>query len=98
MIDTAAKIGIAALIGAVAFAVFVPKHKAIQERAPVVIAEPAPTPSEPTVFTVTIAHEPTWADAVPEFASYKPVPLPPVKKHRRHRRHVPLCVTPLVQP
>lgn len=43
---------------------------------------PKPEPA-PVVLTPLVVHEPTWVDAIPEFASYRP--LPPVKLRRRHR-------------
>lgn len=92
MKDNIAKIVVAALFTAlvvwgVAVVYQVSKHAPKPE--PVVYHAPIPPdpPSGTDVRAPEPAPEPSWVDAVPEYKKYSPVPLPPVKKKRLHRRH-----------
>jgi hypothetical protein len=87
----------AVVVGYISYVIyFDEKPKPALQPVPVCCELPIQEPA-PVVLHTIVVREPTWADSVPEFAQYKPVPVPVEKHLRRHRRRI-ACPTPLVRP
>lgn len=87
----------AGLVAYVSYVIyFDEKPKPALQPVPVCCQLPIQEPA-PVVLHTVVVREPTWADAVPEFAQYKPVAVPVKKPLRRHRHRI-VCPTQTVHP